>query len=111
MELVTFNIDLTELFQVSPLVATIAVIALIVVYIGWEWNKVLNMRYASEKPIIVTTNLTQQELEEPDSLDKKRVYDRVVEMCHFIEIKGESRRAEMAAKREKRFSKFLGLED
>ena len=37
--------------------------------------------YRSAVPLIVTTNLSPAELKNPDSMDKKRIYDRVIERC------------------------------
>ena len=53
---------------------------------------VIDERYRSGKPIIVTTNLTWAELKNPDSITKSRVYSRLFEMCWPIHIKGTDRR-------------------
>ena len=53
---------------------------------------VINERYRSEKPIIVTTNLTNEELKNPLTQAKKRIYSRLLEMCIPVEVKGEDRR-------------------
>ena len=37
--------------------------------------------YRKEIPLIVTTNLSPAELKNPDSLEKERIYSRVLEMC------------------------------
>lgn len=37
--------------------------------------------YRSDIPLIVTTNLMPTELKKPDSLDKERIYSRILEMC------------------------------
>ena len=37
--------------------------------------------YRKEIPLIVTTNLSPAELKNPDSLEKDRIYSRVLEMC------------------------------
>lgn len=53
--------------------------------------------YKSGKPIIVTTNLTIEELKTPDTMEKDRIYNRVLEMCPLrYLVKGESRRNEKA---------------
>ena len=41
---------------------------------------VIDGRYLSGKPLIVTTNLTLQEMQKETDLDKRRVYDRVLTM-------------------------------
>jgi len=42
---------------------------------------IVDARYRSRKPMIITTNLTMEQLENPDSLEKMRIYDRVLERC------------------------------
>lgn len=37
--------------------------------------------YMSRKPMIVTTNLTPVQLKNSDSIEKKRMYDRILEVC------------------------------
>ena len=42
---------------------------------------VIDSRYRSELPMIVTTNLTLEELQHPEDLSRSRIYDRVLERC------------------------------
>ena len=42
---------------------------------------VIDSRYRSRKPLIVTTNLTLSELQHPKDTAHSRIYDRVLEMC------------------------------
>ena len=44
---------------------------------------VIDSRYRSKKPLIVTTNLTLDELKHPKDLARARIYDRVLERCVF----------------------------
>ena len=53
---------------------------------------VVDSRYRSRKPLIVTTNLTLTELKHPPDNAHARIYDRVLEMCQPILISGESMR-------------------
>ena len=71
--------------------------------------RAINMRYESGKPLIVTTNLSKQQLLNSENIDKRRVYDRIIEMCHFIEIGGGSCRLEVAEKRTAIVDNYLGL--
>lgn len=60
---------------------------------GYEkLQEIIDTRYRSGKPLIVTTNLLPKELKEPEDSRYKRVYDRILEMCHPIHVDGESRR-------------------
>lgn len=50
--------------------------------------KVINGRYEAKKPMIITTNKNP----EPNNLDERRVFDRIISVCHRIKMDGESRR-------------------
>jgi len=69
---------------------------------------IVDARSSSELPVIVTTNLTLEELEHPDSMQYARIYDRVLEMCPIrLKLAGESRRKNNAAEREQLARKIL----
>ena len=51
---------------------------------------VIDGRYRSGKPLIATTNLTLQELKNPQDTAHARIYDRLLEMCVPVQFKGES---------------------
>ena len=70
---------------------------------------ILNMRYSSGKPILITTNLTQNEIKSPSTIERRRIYDRLIEVCQLIEIPGKSRRIEASNKRHDVLNKYLGL--
>ena len=53
---------------------------------------VIDSRYRSKKPIIVTTNLTSEELKNPTEVAKQRIYSRLMEMCYPVEVKGTDHR-------------------
>ena len=55
---------------------------------------VINERYQKMKPIIVTTNLTGEDLKHPDDIRKERIYSRLMDMCFPMEMKGKDRRKE-----------------
>lgn len=60
---------------------------------------VIDSRYSAKKPMIITTNLTDFKTE--TDIRRKRVYDRIFEVCTPIKIDGESkRRAEGQRRRE-----------
>lgn len=54
---------------------------------------VIDSRYKSGKPLIVTTNMTLDDLKSPKNITCTRIYDRILEMCVPIRFDGESRRA------------------
>ena len=57
--------------------------------------------YRTGKPLIVTTNLTLKELKNPPDLARRRIYDRLLEMCTPIKINGQNIR-ELRAKEKMR---------
>ena len=59
---------------------------------------IIDERYLSNKPLIITTNLTPAELKNPKTVEQKRIYDRVLEMCGGVAIRidGNSKRVEVA---------------
>ena len=44
------------------------------------------------QPMIVTTNLTAEQLKNPEDVASGRTYDRILERCHPLKIDGESMR-------------------
>ena len=54
---------------------------------------IIDARYRSGKPMIITTNLTMQELEHPESREKMRIYDRILECCTPVRVDGTHIRA------------------
>lgn len=60
---------------------------------------VIDERYKSKKPLIVTTNLTLDELCRPKDMTYQRIYDRILEMCTPLVFKGDNLRRDKANKR------------
>lgn len=53
----------------------------------------INERYATKKPLIITTNLSPKDLENQPDMRYRRIYSRVLEMCIPMVFTGEDRRA------------------
>lgn len=58
---------------------------------------VVDCRYRSRKPMIITTNLKLSELKNPPDLAHARIYDRILERCAPILFAGKNFREENAA--------------
>lgn len=58
---------------------------------------VIDSRYRSKKPMIVTTNLTLDELNHPGDLAHARIYDRILERCVPLKINNQNIRELNAA--------------
>ena len=54
---------------------------------------VIDTRYRSKKPLIVTTNLTLNELKNPCGLVRSRIYDRILEVYVPLKISSQNIRA------------------
>lgn len=59
--------------------------------------KIVNARYVAGNPVIVTTNLTPDELTKTADMGYQRTYDRLLEKCLPINVDGRSRRRAAAA--------------
>ena len=61
---------------------------------------VIDARAQAEKPLIVTTNLTLDALQNDNSTERARIYDRILEMCPVrLVMTGTSRRTKNAEER------------
>lgn len=72
--------------------------------------KIVNARYVAGAPVIVTTNLTTDELTKTADIGYQRTYDRLLEKCLPIKVDGRSRRRAAAAATWGDMRRQLGLE-
>ena len=68
---------------------------------------IINRRCNTKKPLIVTTNLTPQQMKDKSNINRCRIFDRIEGMCLAMKVGGESRRGEIAKEKAKRFKKLL----
>lgn len=73
------------------------------------WN-VIDARYRAGGPMIITTNLTTDELSKPGEIGYSRIYDRILERCLAVKVDGPSRRRQAAIKGWEDMRKQLGME-
>jgi len=75
--------------------------------------EIVDSRYRDRKPIIITTNLSLEQLKEKMTSDDGvyRTYDRIIEMCTPIEVKGKARRIEAAKSKQEILKELLGKGD
>ena len=57
---------------------------------------VIDSRYRSKKPLIVTTNLKLEKIKNPPDLAHARIYDRILERCAPVLFSGKNFREEGA---------------
>ena len=68
---------------------------------------VIDSRYRSGKPLIVTTNLTLDDLRNPEDTAHSRIYDRLLSMCVPVRFTGENFRQETAQRKMKSMKKLI----
>lgn len=61
--------------------------------------EVINARYKSGKPLIVTTNLSLADIKGDPRLGRSRINDRLIELCLPVYVNGKSRRGQIAAEK------------
>ena len=65
-------------------------------------------RYLSGRPLIVTTNLSLQDLKDPADMTEQRIFDRILERCVPICFDGPSLRQHKAKKTMARYKELSG---
>ncbi|MCC8105184.1 MAG: ATP-binding protein [Clostridiales bacterium] len=58
---------------------------------------VIDSRYRSRKPLIVTTNLMLSEMKNTGDIARKRIYDRILERCVPVRINNQNIREQIAS--------------
>lgn len=69
---------------------------------------IIDGRYVSRKPLIVTTNLSLNELKHPADMVQQRIFDRVLEMCVPVCFDGESLRRDKARAKMQLYKQLTG---
>lgn len=78
-------------------------------YVWEQVMTIIDARYRSGLPVIVTTNLTIGELADPADIRRQRVYSRLKEMCVPIEVIGADRRTRKMERNVMSAKSLLGL--
>lgn len=72
-------------------------------------HTVVNNRSLANLPLIVTTNLTSQQLQNPTGIRNQRIYSRLLKMCCPIKVEGEDQRKLKAIESFAETKRLLGL--
>ena len=78
-------------------------------YVWEQVMTIIDARYRSGLPVVVTTNLTIGELADPADIRRQRVYSRLKEMCVPIEVAGADRRTRKMERNIMSAKSLLGL--
>lgn len=70
---------------------------------------IIDSRYRSGKPFIITTNLPMSEIKQPKDIRYSRIYDRIIERCFPVEVAGVSRRRQEVRNTYETMRNELGL--
>ena len=68
---------------------------------------VIDSRYISKKPLIATTNLTPEQLRNPEDVPHARIYSRLLEMCVPVRFTGGDFRKITAQQKMERLKKLI----
>lgn len=79
-------------------------------YMNEQIFQIIDARYRAGLPMIITTNLTADELKSPADISKQRIYNRILERCHPIKVEGTNRRNRNIKSGFNEMQKLLGLE-
>lgn len=68
---------------------------------------IVDSRYRAKLPIILTTNLSMEEMKETSDIRYSRIYDRIFELCYPVQFTGRSWRKVEASRRFREFESIL----
>ena len=71
---------------------------------------IVDSRYRKNLPMILTTNLTIEEMKSEVDMRYRRIYDRVFETCYPMQFTGPSWRLKEASRRYKDMEELLGVD-
>ena len=110
VKMTNFNTIIDDIFPLADKTEYINALAsyqlLIIDDLGVERNSeyalgiifsVIDRRIRSGRPLIITTNLPLIEIKSETMLDKRRIYDRILEMCTPMYVGGTSKREVIAS--------------
>ena len=78
-------------------------------YMKEQIFQVVDARYRANLPMIITTNLSLDEIKKTSDLEYSRIYDRIIEKCFPIEVKGQNRRHKAVRESYGDMKELLGL--
>ena len=71
--------------------------------------RIINDRYNSRLPLILTTNIPLEEIKNPKTMANRRLFSRILQMCHPVNVEGHDIRRSIAAGRYTDMREKLGI--
>ena len=78
-------------------------------YMQEQVYNIIDARYRAGRPLIVTTNISLEEIKNPKNVQRQRIYDRVLELCHPVKVDGTSRRRRAVIDHYAERNRLLGI--
>lgn len=78
-------------------------------YMNENVTTIVDALYTAKVPMIITSNYTPKQMTEEMDIRRKRIFDRILERCHPIEMTGESRRKQMGRNDYLEMKSLLGV--
>ena len=78
-------------------------------YMTEQMELIIDQLYRAGTPMIITSNYSPEWMMREQELRRKRMYDRILERCHAVEIAGESKRIQAGRSNHWPVHKELGL--
>ncbi|MBS6510383.1 MAG: ATP-binding protein [Clostridiales bacterium] len=70
---------------------------------------IIDSRYRAGLPMIVTTNISIEQIKKTDNMERMRIYDRILERCFPIDVSGSSKRRRIVRNNYESMKEILGL--
>lgn len=71
-------------------------------------ENIIDLRYRSKLPVIVTTNISKSDLQNLNDVRKERVWSRLREMCTAYTVTGVDRRVQKGRQKQAEFAELIG---
>ena len=78
-------------------------------YMQEQVYNIIDARYRAGRPLIVTTNISLEEIKNPKNVQRQRIYDRVLELCLPVTVEGTSRRRRAVIDHYAERNRLLGI--